>query len=318
MAAPSPRRPGFSRKAQYGLFAAYVIAVVGAVAGLLLVLISAFDPTGFAALRSITAEIFAPVSRSATTVVGSVGTVDENISAYIKAGSQNKQLRRELETAQNKIIEARALVDENARLRALLKLRDESSDAIVISRLISSTASSTRRFATLDAGSMQRVRSGQPVRSSEGLIGRVLEVGPTTARILLLSDAESVIPVRRASDGLPATVTGLGDGTVQIQLLETSLSAIKAGDLFVTSGSGGMYRPNIPVAIATRKGDDNAMGRAIADPAKVDTVMVQQAYQADVKPPPTTDELLAEAEKRAAAEKAKAKAASGTSQEPAQ
>ena len=78
MAAPSPRRPGYSRKAQYGLFAAYVIAVAGAVAGLLLVLISAFDPTGFAALRGIASEITAPVSRTSSSVVGSIGSADEN------------------------------------------------------------------------------------------------------------------------------------------------------------------------------------------------------------------------------------------------
>lgn len=309
MAAPTPRRPGYSRKAQYGLFAAYVIAVAGALAGLLLVLISAFDPTGFAALRSIVSELFAPVSRTSSSVVGSVGSADENISAYIKAGSQNKELRRQLDVAHNKLIEAKALVDENNRLRALLKLRDENADIVIVSRVISSTASSSRRFATLDAGSLQGVRSGQPIRAPEGLVGRVLEVGPTTARVLLLSDAESVIPVRRASDGIPATVTGVGDGSVHIQLLETSLSNIKPGDLFVTSGSGGMYRPNIPVALATRKGSDNAPGRAIADPAKVDAVLVQQAYQADVKPPPSAEELAAEAEKRAAIEKAKAKAA---------
>lgn len=309
MAAPSPRRPGYSRKAQYGLFAAYVIAVAGAVAGLLLVLISAFDPTGFAALRGLASEITAPVSRTSSSVVGSIGSADENISAYFRAGSQNKELRRQLDTAHNKIIEAKALVDENARLRALLKLRDESSDAVTVGRLITSTASSSRRFATLDGGALHGVRSGQPVRAPEGLVGRVLEVGPSTARVLLLTDAESVIPVRRASDGLPATITGLGDGTVQIQLLQTSLSNIKAGDLFVTSGSGGMYRPNIPVALALRKGTDNAIGRPIADPAKVDVIMVQQAYQADIKPPPTAEEMAAEAEKRIAAEKARARAA---------
>ncbi len=308
MAAPSPRRPGYSRKAQYGLFAAYVIAVTGAVAGLLLVLISAFDPTGFATLRSVASELLAPVSRASSSVVGSVGSADENISAYIRAGSQNKELRRQLDTAHNRLIEAKALIDENKRLRGLLQLRDESSDAVTVSRLISSTASSTRRFATLDAGSIKGVRSGQPVRAAEGLVGRVLEVGPTTARVLLLTDAESVIPVRRASDGLPATVSGLGDGTVHIQLLETSLNSIKAGDLFVTSGSGGMYRPSIPVALASRNGSDNAIGRPIADPAKVDAVMVQQAYQTGVTPPPTAEELAQQAEKQAAAEQAKARA----------
>ena len=298
MAAPTTRRPGYSRKAQYGLFAAYVTAIAGAVIGLLLVLISAIDPTGFAALRSLASELTAPIARGSRSAVGSVGSADENIAAYFRAGSQNKQLRRELEATKLKLLEARAMENENKRLKALLDLRDNSTDAVTVARLISSTASSTRRFATLDAGSVDGIRSGQPTRSPEGLIGRVLEVGPTTARVLLLTDSESVVPVRRASDGIPATVTGRGDGSLLIQLLQTSLATIQPGDLFVTSGSGGLYSPNIPVAIAARKGSDNAVGRPVADPAKVDAIMVQKAYQADVKPPPTAEELAEEAAKR--------------------
>lgn len=299
MAAPSARRPGYSRKAQYGLFAAYVTAIAFAVIGLLLVLISAIDPTGFAALRSLASEVTAPIARGSRSAVGSVGSADENIAAYFRAGSQNKQLRRELDATKLKLLEARAMENENKRLKALLDLRDTSNDAITVARLISSTASSSRRFATLDAGSVNGVRTGQPVRSPEGLIGRILEVGPTTARVLLLTDSESIVPVRRASDGLPATVSGRGDGAVVIQLLQTSLTTIAPGDLFVTSGSGGMYSPNIPVAVATIKGSDNSTGRPVADPAKVDAIMVQQAYQADVRPPPSAQELAEAAEKQA-------------------
>ena len=305
MAAPSARRPGYSRKAQYGLFAAYVTTIAGAVVGLLLVLISAIDPTGFAALRSLASELTAPVARTTSSAVGSVGSADENITAYFRAGSQNKALRRELEATKLKLLEARAMENENKRLKALLDLRDNSADVVTVARLISSSATSSRRFATLDVGSTKGVRTGQPARSPEGLIGRVLEVGPTTSRLLLLTDSESVVPVRRASDGLPATITGRGDGLLVIQLLQTSLATIEPGDLFVTSGSGGMYSPNVPVAIATRKGSDNALGRPVADPAKIDAIMVQRAYQADLRPPPSAQEL-AEAEEKRASEAKKA------------
>src|SRR3546814_20207062 len=62
MAPPPSRRPGYNRKAQYGLFASYVIAVAGALLGLLLAIISIFYPTGFAVVRNMTAEITRPVS----------------------------------------------------------------------------------------------------------------------------------------------------------------------------------------------------------------------------------------------------------------
>src|SRR3546814_14634590 len=62
MAPPKTRRPGFSRRAQYGLFLGYVIAVAGALVGAILLVVSAIDPTGFASLRLAAAEATAPVS----------------------------------------------------------------------------------------------------------------------------------------------------------------------------------------------------------------------------------------------------------------
>src|SRR3546814_17126378 len=62
MAPPKNRRPGFSRRAQYGLFLGYVIAVAGAPVGAILLVVSAIDPTGFASLRLAAAEATPPGS----------------------------------------------------------------------------------------------------------------------------------------------------------------------------------------------------------------------------------------------------------------
>ncbi|MGC8170129.1 rod shape-determining protein MreC, partial [Salmonella enterica] len=61
------------------------------------------------------------------------------------------------------------------------------------------------------------VATGQPVRGPEGLIGRVLETGPNSARVLLLIDPESVVPVRRTRDGMPALAAGRGDGLIDVK-----------------------------------------------------------------------------------------------------
>ncbi|MBQ0771303.1 MAG: rod shape-determining protein MreC, partial [Sphingomonadales bacterium] len=178
-------------------------------------------------------------------------------------------------------LEARALRQENERLRRLLKLNEEVPDSIAMARLISSTASSSRRIATLGVGSNSGLESGQPVRSPEGLVGRILETGPTTARVLLVSDGKNVTPVQRASDSLPAFATGRGDGTVDIQPINIGSNPFKAGDLMITSGSGGLYSPGIPVAIVIRKTETGAIGRVLANPAKVSHAIVQPIFQAE-------------------------------------
>src|SRR3546814_18232004 len=88
MAPPPSRRPGYNRKAQYGLFASYVIAVAGALLGLLLAIISIFDPTGFGVVRNMTAAITRPVSLPLQGMVSGLGRADAHIVAYVRAGPQ--------------------------------------------------------------------------------------------------------------------------------------------------------------------------------------------------------------------------------------
>lgn len=279
MAAPPSRRPGYNRKAQYGLFASYVIAVAGALLGLLLTVISIADPTGFAVIRNTTAEITRPISATLRRLVSGIGSADEHIVAYVRAGSQNAALRRQVEANRTKLIEAAAIEQENRQLKALLKLVETQNDEVVAARMISSTSSSTRRLARLSAGRRQGVMIGQPVRGPEGLVGRIYEAGPNTANVLLLTDPENIVPVRRTRDNVAGISTGFGDGSLEIRPLGMGRNPFKPGDIMVTSGTGGLYRPNIPVAIVLRVDGDAAIAVPLANPAKVDTVVVQQVFQ---------------------------------------
>ena len=281
MAPPNYRRPGFSKRAQYSIFASYLLGILGAVMGLLLLLISFIDPQGFSALRTIGAETVAPISKSLSEIGGATGSAGDEISAYFNAASKNAAMQRELDRNRTEILEARALKQENERLKRLLKLDEEVPDSIAMARLISSTASSSRRIATLGVGSTSGLEPGQPVRSPEGLVGRILETGPTTARVLLVSDGKNVTPVQRASDSLPAFATGRGDGTVDIQPINIGSNPFKTGDLMITSGSGGLYSPGIPVAVVIRKTESGAIGRVLANPAKVSHAIVQPIFQAE-------------------------------------
>ena len=285
MARPPSRRPGINRKAQYSLFASYVVAVAGAVAGLLLVVIAIFDPTGFAGLRTVTAEVTRPVSVGLKNMVSGISSVDEVLAAYWRAGSQNVSLRRQVETNRNRIIEARAIAQENARLKRLLKLVDEDQSDLLTARLISSTSGSTRRFARLNAGRWQGVRPGMPVRAAEGLVGRVDSTTPNTAEVLLLTDTGNIVPVRRANDSVPAISTGAGDGSLEIRALSAGRNPFKPGDLLVTSGIGGIYQPNIPVAVVVRVQGEIAWGFPLANPSRIDAVVVERAFEEVVTRP---------------------------------
>ena len=97
--------------------------------------------------------------------------------------------------------------------------------------------------------------------------------------MLLITDTESVVPVRRASDGVPAFATGRGDGTLQLRLINLGTNPLKVGDAFVTSGSGGLYWPDTAIAVVTRLTRDGAIARALSDPGTTEFVQVQPLWE---------------------------------------
>lgn len=281
MAPPGNRRPGYDRKAQYGLFASYVIALAGAIGALLLIIVAKADPAGFSILRAGLAEVTRPVSGSLRSLIFTIGDLDEVISAYFDAGRQNIRLRREVDATRTRLIEAEALRQENQSLKRLLKLVDRNDSIVATGRLISSSASSSRRIARLDAGRTSGVLPGMPVRAPEGLVGRVLWSGLNASDVLLILDGENIVPVRRVRDNIPGIARGLDDGTVEVRALNAEHNPFRPGDIFVTSGIGGVYRPNIPVAVAARLAGERAIAIPLANPGRVELVAVQNSYQSE-------------------------------------
>ncbi len=278
MAPPPSRRPGFSRRAQYGLFASYVVAVAGALFALLLALTQRFDPQGHAAIQGVLTDLTMPVSRAAREGVGLVAAGIGGIGAYVDAGSKNAAMAAELRASRAALIKGQAIERENHRLRRLVRLVETRRDIIATAPLVASTGASTRRYATLSAGSSSGVASGQPVRTSEGLVGRIVAAGRISARVLLIIDGGNVVPVRRVGDGMPALATGRGDGRLDIRALEAGSNPFKAGDLFVTSGAGGVYPPDVPVAVARFVNRETVIARPLADPNRLDFAVVEPPY----------------------------------------
>jgi rod shape-determining protein MreC len=284
MAPPSNRRPGFSRRAQYGLFFGYVVAVAGILFALLLLAISIMDPLGFSTLKGAMLDVTSPVSSAGRSMVGGIGGLVGSVGDYFRAGSQNAQLRSELGNARRQLLRARSTELENQRLRRLLEVSEQASDKVVSARIVSSSFDSPRRLAVLSAGSNAGVRPGQPVRSADGLIGRVLETGRFASRILLVSDGTSVVPVVSARDGTAALATGRGDGTLDLKTQIAGANPFRRGDVLVTSGTGGVFPPSIPVAIVVRVKGDETVARPIADPASLDYAIVETVYQPAAAP----------------------------------
>ena len=289
MAPSSNRRPGYSRKAQFGLFIGFLVALAGIAAGLLLLAASIVRPDSLGAVRGAALDATAPIAGGGRGIVRSLQTAAATVRDYVRAGTQNTELRRERDALRRQLIATQAARFENVQLKRLLGISVGQPPPVTSGRIVGSSFASSRRLATLSAGSGDGVRVGQPVRAPDGLVGRILETGRFASRVLLVSDRANVVPVRMLRGGIAALSTGRGDGTVELKPLQVGQNPFRPGDIVVTSGTGGIYAPGVPVAYVVRRADDGAIARPLADPATapfgiVDPIFEPVAASAEVEP----------------------------------
>lgn len=280
MAAPtSGPRPGWSRRAQYSLFFGMIAAVTGLVVGLAMLLLSLVAPSSYSAVRGAALDITSPI----TAGLSEVGATGEGLVSgagnYWDAARQNAKLKAERTALRRHLVRAQAILQENVQLKAALGLRERSREAVAAGRIVGSSFQSPRRFAVLSVGISDGVAPGMPVRTADGLVGRVVEAGRTASRVLLVSDRANIVPARILRSGVPVISTGRGDGTVDIRPLEVGRNPFRRGDIIVTSGTGGLYPPLVPIARVIRLDDDGALGRPVADPSQASFAIVERQFE---------------------------------------
>jgi len=154
---------------------------------------------------------------------------------------------------------------------------------VAVGRVVGSSYDSPRRFAVLSVGSGDGVAVGMPVRAARGLIGRVIDAGHFASRVLLVSDRGSIVPAKILRGGQPVIATGRGDGTIDVRPLEVGRNPFVKGDIIVTSGTGGLYPPLVPIGKVIRLDDDGAILLPLADPGEVSVALVEPPFEPDAE-----------------------------------
>jgi rod shape-determining protein MreC len=272
-------RPGWSRKAQYGLFFGLLAVIGGVVVGLILLGISLVAPKTFGAIRGAALDVTSPVTGALHEVSATVQGLGSGAGNYWDAASQNGELKRERQAMLRRMVEAKAILQENQQLKATLQLKERTSHPVATARVVGSSFASPRRFAILSVGSRNGVHVGMPVRSPDGLVGRVIDAGALAARVLLVSDRANIVPARLLRTGVPVIAQGRGNGTVDVRPLEVGRNPFKRGDIIVTSGTGGLYPPLVPVARVVKLDDDGAVALPLADPSNTSFAIIEPPYE---------------------------------------
>ncbi|WP_118857243.1 rod shape-determining protein MreC [Sphingomonas mesophila] len=279
MAAPAGPRPGWSRRAQYSLFFGFLAAIAGLIVGLIMLALSIVSPASYQSVRGAALDAASPVTTALSDVSATVSGLASGAGAYWDAADQNAALKAQNAALRRQILRANAVMLENRQLKGTLRLREERQEAVAAGRIVGSSFQSPRRFAILSVGTGDGVAVGMPVRAADGLVGRVIDAGANASRVLLVSDRANIVPARILRSGTPVISTGRGDGTVDIRPLEVGRNPFKRGDIIVTSGTGGLYPPLVPVARVIRLDDDGAIAIPLADPSEASFALVERPFE---------------------------------------
>lgn len=196
--------------------------------------------------------LFEPFIRSMAVPGRLVGNVADTVRFGDALRNENQTLRRNNLLLAAQVQRLSFLVSENAELRQLGVASQSIDGKVRIVEVIGVDPDPSHHVLIVGAGRDLGLYSGQPVLDAFGVVGRVIQTGQETARVMLVSDSRHSIPVRINRNGIRAILSGTGDAhELRLQFVPERTD-IKVGDLLVTSGLGQDFPAGYPVARVSR------------------------------------------------------------------
>jgi len=256
-------------------------------AAILLFLLPRSDPR-VERLRQFSYDIVSPVIQLASYPFQAARRSSTQVSNIFELQAENQRLAEEndaLRAQVNELTQARVLMEQ---YRALLELPKEPDLNFVYARIVADLSSPFARTVVANVGRDGGVSQGDSVMGRNGLVGRVISVGDNSARILLLTDFNSHIPVLAVSSDVQAILSGRNESRPQMNFV-SEYARLKDGDLVVTSGSGGQMPIGLPVGTISMNEDGKSQIELLDQPTGLTYVHI---VKAQVIEPPANEVVL--------------------------
>ena len=211
-------------------------------------------------------DMTAPLLDLATRPVDTVGDVITTAEELANLRTENEYLKQQNERLMQWQSAAQKLESENATLRDLLNMVPEPGVRFISARAVGDPGGAFVRSIIVNAGQQQGVAKGQAAVTGDGLAGRVAEVGNRSARVLLLTDMNSRVPVLVGKRRDRAILGGDNTQLPQLHYIgKGPREVVASGDFVVTSGQGGVFPPDIPVGRIVASDDGIIRVRPMVD-----------------------------------------------------
>jgi rod shape-determining protein MreC len=196
--------------------------------------------------RVALADLLVPVYGVLSRPVGAVQDAVAAVRSLAELHTENARLREENARLKRWHDVAMALEAENHALRAVLNAPADPTPGFITARVVADTGTAYARSVLLSTGPRHAVRKGQVALDQNGLVGRVSEVGSRSARILLVTDINSRIPVQIERTRARAILAGTNGPVPRLQHWSDGMQP-QPGDRIVTSAQAGAFPAGLPV-----------------------------------------------------------------------
>lgn len=181
-----------------------------------------------------------PLMHAMSWPVDYVVEIGDKVNELFLLQAENKVLREENRQLRQHYDLSRHIQSENNELRKLLKVVDEPKGSFITARVVGDVSGPYVRSSLINAGEEQGVQKNQLVINDQGVVGRIIEVGKQSARILLLTDINSKIPSITSESRERVIAAGDNSETIKILYLPED-NKVKIGEQLYTSGDGDMF-----------------------------------------------------------------------------
>jgi len=201
--------------------------------------------------------------------------------SYARLYEQNQELRRELRRMEAWKEAALQLEQQNAKLLDLNNVRLDPKFSIITAVVLADSGSPFRQSVLINIGNRDGVRDGWATMDGIGLVGRISGTGERAARVILLTDSNSLIPVEIQPSGQRAILKGDNSSRPVLDFIE-SPEAVRPGDRIVTSGDGGIFPANLLVGQVAETADRRLRATLAADYEHLNYLRVLRSSAAEL------------------------------------
>ncbi len=258
-----------SAVARIGRYSPYGLAGVAA----LILLSSMISPALWQKPRIGITDTVAPLISAVGQPFRFVADMISGMTGITQLRAENDRLKAENGRLKEWYQTALLLKAENQSLKDLLNVIPEPEQSYISTRVIGDSGSSYVRSLLIQAGKEDGVVEGQAVMGSQGMIGRVIEVGNRASRILLLNDINSHIPVVIEGSNQKAILAGTNEDLLTLDHLPQD-TLVEVGARVITSSHGGMFPQGLPIGKVVKTSSGELMVQPFTDPSNANYVQI--------------------------------------------